>query len=78
MNTNSESVLAGFAKLYLHFPVLILLSIGICIYHHIQMQRVFVIWDQALQNGRHHHLPHSNDVVHSVASSPAINKNGTV
>jgi hypothetical protein len=76
INTNSEYVLAGIAKPHL-FPVLVFVNISVCIYHHIQMQRVSVMWDQAPQNGRNHHLPCGNDVVRSVASSPAI-KNGTV
>jgi hypothetical protein len=54
INTNSEYVLAGISKHHLCFPVFILLNTGICIYHHIQLQRVPVMWDKALQNGLHH------------------------
>jgi hypothetical protein len=73
---NCESVLAGIAELHLFFPVLMLLNIGICMYYHIQLERVSVMWDQALQNGWHHHPSHSSDVL-SVASTHAI-KNDTV
>jgi hypothetical protein len=48
INTNSESVSAGISNHRLCFPVFILLNIGICIDHHIQLHKVSVMWDKAL------------------------------
>lgn len=76
INTNSAFVLMVIAVNFVYFPILIMFNIGICIYHNIELQIFSLMWDRALQNGQHHHPLCSNDVVRSVASSPAI-RNGT-